>query len=84
LSVFGSGSAAVRGIAYLPGLEARRTPLLLNERHVSLKVVVHLEVGALLVDDCVQSLFAIQEVRLGCLTGGSGAHVCGCEVIELC
>jgi hypothetical protein len=40
------------GIAYLPGLEAVGTPLLLDEGHVGVKVVVHLEVGTLLVDDC--------------------------------
>jgi hypothetical protein len=36
---------------YLPGLEARGTPLLLDERHVSLEVVVHVELGVLVVDD---------------------------------
>lgn len=37
-------------MTYLPGLEAVLSPLALDERHVSLQVVVHLEVGALLVD----------------------------------
>lgn len=37
-------------LTYLPGLEAELGPLLLHERHVGLEVVVHLEVGALLVD----------------------------------
>jgi hypothetical protein len=46
-------------MAYLPGLEAGRSPLLLNEGHVSLEVVVHLEVGTLLVDDCAASLAKI-------------------------
>jgi hypothetical protein len=36
---------------YLPGFEARGTPLLLDERHVSREVVVHVELGVLLVDD---------------------------------
>jgi hypothetical protein len=36
---------------YLPGLEAGGTPLLLDKRHVSLEVVVHIELGVLLVDD---------------------------------
>ena len=39
---------------YLPGLEAVGSPLLLNEGHVSGEVVVHLEVGTLLVDDCTE------------------------------
>lgn len=70
-----------RGVTYLPGLEAVRTPLLLDERHVGGKVVVHLEVGTLLVDDCAVlsvSMPAFAEpFRL--LTGGSGGHVCGCR-----
>lgn len=37
-------------MVYLPGLEAVRTPLLLHEGHVSLEVVVHVEVGSLLVE----------------------------------
>lgn len=52
---------------------------------MSLEVVVHLEVGTLLVDDCAASLAKIQAdyTWLVCLTGGSSAHVCGCEVVEL-
>jgi hypothetical protein len=38
------------GVAYLPGLEAVGTPVLLDEGHVSLEVVVHVEVGSLLVE----------------------------------
>ena len=37
--------------SYLPGLEARGTPLLLDEGHVGLEVVVHVELGVLLVDN---------------------------------
>ena len=38
------------GVSYLPGLEAVGRPVLLHERHVSLEVVVHVEVGSLLVE----------------------------------
>jgi hypothetical protein len=66
------------GIAYLPGLEAVGTPLLLDEGHVGVEVVVHLEVGTLLVDDFdVVSI----DVRIlespGGLTGGGCGHLCG-------
>lgn len=44
------GSMRKVGVVYLPGLEAVRTPLLLHERHVGLEVVVHVEVGSLLVE----------------------------------
>lgn len=37
-------------LTYLPGLETVLSPLLLDKGHVSLQIVVHLEVGALLVD----------------------------------
>jgi hypothetical protein len=39
-----------KGVAYLPGLEAVGRPVLLDEGHVSLEVVVHVEVGSLLVE----------------------------------
>ena len=39
------------GVTYLPGLEAVRAPVLLDERHVSAEVVVHVEVGSLLVEN---------------------------------
>ena len=53
------------GYIYLPGLEARGTPLLLDERHVSLEVVVHVELGVLLVDDFKGPLSAFNPQVLG-------------------
>jgi len=53
------------GDMYLPGLEAGGTPLLLYERHVSLEVVVHVELGVLLVDDCRDQLSARNSQFLG-------------------
>ena len=50
---------------YLPGLEAVRTPLLLHEGHVSLEVVVHVELGVLLVDDFKGPLSAFNPQVLG-------------------
>jgi hypothetical protein len=68
--------------SYLPGLEAGGTPLLLDEGHVSLEVVVHLEVGTLLVDDFTRLLSVLGSSSLGfmrlyCLTGGGCGHVGG-------
>lgn len=74
------------GVAYLPGLEAVSGPVLLDEGHVGLKVVVHVEVGSLLVEDYTSCLAQFQATWSfsGLLTSGSCAHVCGCEVVELC
>jgi hypothetical protein len=74
------------GVAYLPGLEAVGRPVLLDEGHVSLEVVVHVEVGSLLVEYYISYLALSQAAQWlsELLTGGSCAHVCGCEVIELC
>ena len=73
---------------YLPGLEAGRTPLLLDEGHVSFEVVVHLEVGALVVDDCRDLLSArnslfLGSARLESLTGGGCRHVGGLWCAEV-
>lgn len=38
-------------VAYLPGLKAVGRPVLVHEGHVSLEVVVHVELGSLLVED---------------------------------
>jgi hypothetical protein len=55
------------------------SPLLLDEGHVGGKVVVHVEVGALLVDDwgmlSVSMLGWSQSS--GALTGGGCGHLCG-------
>jgi hypothetical protein len=57
-------SAKELGIAYLPGLETVGSPLLLDEGHVGFKVVVHLEVGTLLVDDCGMLLVPPIDIRV--------------------
>jgi hypothetical protein len=59
---------------YLPGLEARGTPLLLDERHVSLEVVVHVELGVLLVDD-------FRGYRQFSILGPSAP--CGCSLLPV-